>query len=105
MNCRYTAHGSILYSACDRGVVRRYRRYSDHHGYLGEVFRHTADIQDMDISPYDECKFRFNIWAASREKVPNVLSRCHTNRRAGAATLARPSFGMTTTQNIRDLFT
>ncbi len=52
---RYTAHGSLLYTACDRGVVRRYRRYSDHHGYLGEVFRHAADIQDMDISPYDEC--------------------------------------------------
>ena len=31
-------------------------------------------------------------------------SRCHTKRRAGAATHARPSFGMTTTQEIRDLF-
>ncbi len=24
------------------------------------------------------------IWAAPREKVPNVLSRCHTKRRTGA---------------------
>ena len=33
----------------------RYRRYPDYHKYLGEVFRHKADVQDMDISPYDEC--------------------------------------------------
>ncbi len=44
------------------------------------------------------------LWAAFHEKVPNVLSRCHTKRRAGAAPRARPSFGMTTTQDIRDLF-
>ncbi len=31
-------------------------------------------------------------------------SRCHTKRRAGAAPCARPSFGMTPTQAIRDLF-
>lgn len=40
---------------CDGGVVRRYRRYPDHHEYLGEVYRHKGDIQDLDISPYDEC--------------------------------------------------
>ncbi len=60
------------------------------------------------------------------EKVPNSLSRCHTKRkttkkapknlfnlknwcqnkrRAVAAKHTRPSFGMTTTQDIRDLFT
>ncbi len=33
-----------------------------------------------------------------------LKSRCHTKRRAGAATRARPSFGMTQTQDIRDLF-
>ncbi len=33
----------------------------------------------------------------------NLNSRCHTKRRAGAAPRARPSFGMTTTQGIRDL--
>ena len=27
----------------------------------------------------------------------NLKSRCHTKRRTGAATRARPSFGMTTT--------
>ncbi|CAG2055080.1 unnamed protein product [Timema podura] len=52
---RYTSNGSQLYSVCDGGVVRRYRRYPDHHEYLGEVYRHKADIQDLDISPYDEC--------------------------------------------------
>ncbi len=31
-------------------------------------------------------------------------SRCHTKRRAGAAMRAHPSFGMTTSQYIRDLF-
>ena len=37
------------------------------------------------------------IWAASSEKVPNVLSRCHTKRRTGAHGRALPSFGMTPT--------
>ncbi len=65
------------------------------------------------------------IWAALQEKVPNVLSqcpsfgitptfppkkfffwisRCHTKRRAGTATRTRPSFDMTTTRGIRELF-
>ena len=85
------------------------------------------------------------IWAKLCEKVPNVLSRCHTKRRtgprgpyfgltptlkknkslktsfffkkkknpkswyhtkrrAGKATRDRPFFGITTTQEIRDLF-
>ena len=33
-----------------------------------------------------------------------LKSRCHTKRRAGAAPRARPFFGMTTTQDIRDFF-
>ena len=37
------------------------------------------------------------IWAALREKVPNVFSRCRTKRRTGANGRARPSFGMTPT--------
>ncbi len=36
-------------------------------------------------------------WAALHEKVPNVLSRCHTKRRTGARGRARPTFGMTPT--------
>lgn len=51
---RYTSNGSLLYSVCDRGIIRRYRRYPDHHEYLGQVFAHKGDVQDMDISPYDE---------------------------------------------------
>jgi len=51
---RYTAHGSLLYAACERGIVRRYRRWPDHHAYLGDLYQHKGDIQDMDISPYDE---------------------------------------------------
>ncbi len=53
--CRYNTHGSMLYTACERGVVRRYCRWPDHHGYLDELYRHKGEIQDMDISPYDEC--------------------------------------------------
>ncbi len=34
----------------------------------------------------------------------NLKSRCHTKRRIGAATHAHPSFGMTMTQGIRDIF-
>ncbi len=52
---------------------------------------------------------------ASHEKVPNVLcrchmtptfqkSQCHTKRGMGAATCSHPSFGMTRSQAIRDLF-
>ncbi len=40
----------------------------------------------------------------TRKNVPNVLSRCNTKRRTGAATRTRDSFGMTTTQDIKDLF-
>jgi len=52
---RYTSNGSFLYSVCEGGVVRKYRRYPDRHEYLGEVYTHKGDIQDLDISPYDEC--------------------------------------------------
>ncbi|XP_074645696.1 uncharacterized protein LOC141901984 [Tubulanus polymorphus] len=51
---RYTSNGSMLYTACDRGVIRRYRRWPDYHEYLGDVYTHKADVEDMDISPYDE---------------------------------------------------
>ena len=52
---RYSSNGSILYAAGDGGVIRRYRRYPNFHKCLGELFRHRGDVQDMDISPYDEC--------------------------------------------------
>ncbi len=48
--------------------------------------------------------FSADRWAVLCEKVPNVLSRCHTKRRTGARGRAHPSFGMTPTQAIRDLF-
>jgi hypothetical protein len=54
---KYSSNGSTLYCAGDGGVIRRYRRYPNHHANLGELFRHKGDVQDMDISPYDECKF------------------------------------------------
>lgn len=65
---RYTSNGSQLYSVCDGGIVRRYRRYPDHHEYLGEVYRHKGDIQDLDISPYDEY-----IITASKDRSVGVL--------------------------------
>ncbi len=40
----------------------------------------------------------------SCKKVPNGLSCCHTKRMIGMATRAHPSFGMTPTQAIRDLW-
>ena len=39
----------------------------------------------------------FYIWAVLREKVLNVLSRCHTKRRTGTRGRAHPSFGITPT--------
>ncbi len=36
-------------------------------------------------------------WAASRKKVPNALSHCHTKRRTEARGHAHPSFGRTLT--------
>lgn len=65
---RYTSNGSQLYTVCDNGVVRRYRRYPDRHDYLGEVFCHRGDIQDMDISPYDEY-----IITASKDRSVGIL--------------------------------
>ncbi len=38
-----------------------------------------------------------DIWAVLREKVPNVLSHCHTKRRTGAGGRARPWRGLTPT--------
>ncbi|KAK7789973.1 hypothetical protein R5R35_008499 [Gryllus longicercus] len=65
---RYTSNGSQLFSVCDAGIVRRYRRYPDHHEYLGEVYRHKGEIQDLDISPYDEY-----IVTASKDRSVGVL--------------------------------
>jgi WD40 repeat protein len=66
--CKYTSNGSQLYTVCDRGVVRRYRRYPDRHEFLGEVFSHKGDIQDIDISPYDEY-----LITASKDRSVGVL--------------------------------
>ncbi|XP_071444368.1 uncharacterized protein [Hetaerina americana] len=65
---RYTSNGSLLYSVCEDGVLRRYRRYPDRHEYLGEVYAHRGDIQDLDISPYDEY-----VITASRDRSVGVL--------------------------------
>ncbi|CAB3368969.1 uncharacterized protein LOC135934438 [Cloeon dipterum] len=51
---RYTSNGGLLYSVGDDGVLRRYRRFPNHHKYLGPVFKHRQDAQDLDISQYDE---------------------------------------------------
>ncbi|XP_046744042.1 uncharacterized protein LOC124410006 isoform X2 [Diprion similis] len=65
---RYTSNGSTLYSVCDGGILRKYRRYPDHHEYLGEVYRHKGDIQDFDLSSYDEY-----IVTASKDRSVGVL--------------------------------
>ena len=53
--CRYSTHGSILYTVCECGVLRRYRRWPDRHVYLNDALHHKSEIEDFDISPYDEC--------------------------------------------------
>ncbi|XP_064632737.1 uncharacterized protein LOC135491033 [Lineus longissimus] len=65
---RYTSNGSLLYSACDGGVIRRYRRWPDHHEYLGDLFKHKGDVEDMDISPFDEY-----LVTASKDRSVGVL--------------------------------
>ncbi|XP_077496081.1 uncharacterized protein LOC144106982 isoform X2 [Amblyomma americanum] len=65
---RYTSNGSLLYTACSGGIVRRYRRYPDHHKFLGEVLWHEANIQDMDLSPYDDF-----LITASKDRSVGVL--------------------------------
>ncbi len=51
-----------------------------------------SDISCNNVCPFNECTAfePHHIWAALHQKVPNVLSR--------------PFFGMTRTQDIRDLF-
>ncbi len=39
-----------------------------------------------------------------KRKKRHLKNCCRVKRRMGVATHARPSFGMTTTQTIRDLF-
>lgn len=66
---KYTSSGSMLYTATDSGVVKRYRRYPDgQHKFVGDVFSHKGDIFDMDISPLDEF-----LVTASRDKTVGVL--------------------------------
>ena len=49
--------------------------------------------------PLSPLKVRYScllllVRAAARERVPNVLSRCHTKRRTSVCGRARPSFGI-----------
>lgn len=37
----------------------RYRRFPDHHEFVDDLFCHSDDVEDMDISPYDECILLF----------------------------------------------
>ncbi len=58
----------------------------------------TIEVVYKKAMPYPVvtiCNQNFFRWVALREKVPDVLSCCHTKRRTGARGRARPSFGMT----------
>ncbi len=46
----------------------------------------------------------FSTKKTNNSKQINLKSQCHTKRRIGTATRTHPSFGMTPTQAIRDLF-
>jgi hypothetical protein len=67
---RYTSSGSMCYSSDDSGIIRQYKRFNNQLHYLGIVYQHKGDVQDIDISPYDECKSFFK-----REK----LEECFFN--------------------------
>lgn len=51
---KYTSNGHLLYAITSGGRVRRYRRQGTRHQLLNEVYRHSDEIIDMDISPNDE---------------------------------------------------
>lgn len=57
---RYTANGNVCYSSDDNGIIRRYRRINNQLTFNGIVYQHKGDVQDLDISPYDECKSSFS---------------------------------------------
>lgn len=81
---RYTSNANYLFSSCDKGVIRRYRRYSDRHAFLDEVFQHKDDVEDMDISPYDE-----------------YLVTASKDRSVGVYCLGGPSHGSTEYKEVR----
>lgn len=81
---KYSSNGNYLYTACDKGVVRRYRRYSDRHEFQDELFSHKDDVEDMDISPFDEY-----IVTASKD------------RSVGVYRLGGPSHGSTEYKEVR----
>ena len=37
----------------------RYRRFPDHHEFVEDLFCHSDAVEDIDISPYDECIFSY----------------------------------------------
>jgi len=51
---RYNSTGGICFSSDDSGIIRKYRRINNRLQYLGVVYQHKGDVQDIDISPYDE---------------------------------------------------
>ncbi len=64
---------------------------------LGVVVEAKKMIRSSFLYEIPAKEERKDIWAALREKVHNVLSRCHPKRRTGARGRARPTFVMTTT--------
>jgi hypothetical protein len=53
---RYTSNGNVCYCSDDNGVIKRYRRINNQLTFTDIVHQHKGDVQDIDISPYDECK-------------------------------------------------
>ena len=53
---KYTSNGNVCYCSDDSGVITRYRRTNNQLVYSGILLQHKGDVQDMDISPHDECK-------------------------------------------------
>src|SRR5690606_17693017 len=65
---KYSSSGGLLYAAVSNNQVLKYRRHPNGHRLVGGVLTHRAEINDMDISPFDEY-----LVTASRDRTVGIL--------------------------------
>ena len=61
---RYSLSGNVCYCSDENGVITRYRRINNQLSSPEILHQHKGDVQDIDISPYDECKLKSQNLAA-----------------------------------------
>jgi WD40 repeat protein len=66
---KYTNDGNTCFCSDDSGYIRKYRRMNNQLHYQGIVFQHKGDVQDLDISPYDEF-----LVTASKDKTVGLIT-------------------------------